>query len=127
MAKSDWDLDLRAGEEGESKIADLLAIDTVEVKTDRRWKETGNVYIETTCYYVKDKQWKDSGIMVSKATHWAFMLEDVALIVPKEYVLKATLEWGRPISCDIEPNPSRGYLITPNEIVEWVKRNSVLN
>jgi hypothetical protein len=50
------------------------------------------------------------------------MLEDTALIVPIEKIKKAALEWGRPISCDIEPNPSEGYLITPNEILEYVKR-----
>ena len=122
MSLSDWDLDLRDGEAGESRLADLLHADTVEVKTDRRWKETGNIYIETSCYYVSTKEWKDSGIMVSKATHWAYMLEDTALIVPIEKIKKAALEWGRPISCDIEPNPSEGYLITPNEILEYVKR-----
>jgi len=123
MALSDWDIDLRDGEAGESKLADLLAIDTVEVKTDRRWKETGNIYIETSCYYVASQQWKESGIMVSKATHWAYMLEDVAFIMPTEVIKKAALEWGRPINCNIEPNPSKGYLITPNEILEWHRRN----
>ena len=51
MKDSNWDLDLRAGLSGESKVADLLSLDTVEVKTDRRWWETGNVYIETECWY----------------------------------------------------------------------------
>lgn len=123
MTLSDWDLDLRAGEAGESLLADLLSIDTVEVKTDRRWKDTGNLYIETTCYYVATQQWKDSGIMVSKATHWAFILENSVLIIEKDKLQKAVLEWGKPIHCDIEPNPSRGYLITPNELLEYVRRS----
>ncbi len=46
MKNSNWDLDLRDGELGESKLADLLRMDTVEVKTDRRWIETGNLFIK---------------------------------------------------------------------------------
>ena len=123
MRNSDWDLDLRAGEEGESKIADLLSLDTVEVKTDKRWKETGNLYIETDCYY-RMGQWKPSGISVSKATHWAFMLEDMALIVPIWKLKEAVYNIGRPIDCDIPPNPSKGYLITPSQIVDYIKASS---
>ena len=37
---------------------------TVEVKTDRRARETGNVFIETSC------SGKPSGITASPATHW---------------------------------------------------------
>ena len=121
MKNSDWDLDLRAGERGESEIADLLSLDTVEVKTDRRWQETGNLYIETECYYINDNGWKPSGIRVSKATHWAFVLEDVALIVPLWKLMEAVYSIGRPITCDIPPNPSRGYLITPSQIMDYIK------
>ena len=121
MKNSDWDLDLRAGEEGESKIADLLSLDTVEVKTDKRWKDTGNLYIETECYYVSDSGRKPSGISVSKATHWAFILEDMALIVPLSKLKEAIYDIGRPTMCLIEPNPSKGYLITPTQIIDYIK------
>lgn len=123
MKNSDWDLDLRAGEEGESKIADLLSLDTVEVKTDRRWQETGNLYIETDCYY-KMGQWKPSGISVSKATHWAFILEGMALIVPIWKLKEAVYSIGKPTHCNIQPNPSKGYLITPSQIVDYIKASS---
>ena len=121
MKNSDWDLDLRAGEEGESKIADLLSIDTIEVKTDKRWQETGNLYIETECYYVNDNAWKPSGIRVSEATHWAFVLQDIALIMPLWQLKDAVYTVGKPITCDIQPNPTRGYLITPSQIIECIK------
>ena len=75
-SKSDWDLDLRYGQDGEESVRRLLTIDTVEVKRDRRWKETGNLYIETSCYYVNDGAFKPSGVSVSKATHFAFVIED---------------------------------------------------
>jgi hypothetical protein len=121
MKDSNWDLDLRAGLTGESRVADLLSLDTVEVKTDRRWRDTSNIYIETECYYVTDNAWKPSGIRVSKATHWAFVLEDTVLIVPLYRLVEAVYELGRSITCDIKPNPSRGYLITPAVLLEHVR------
>lgn len=122
MKNSSWDLDYRDGVAGESKVADLLHIDTVEVKTDRRWIETGNIYIETECYYVNDDAWKPSGINVSKATHWGFVLEDSVVIVPT-YRLKESLpDIGKPITCNIQPNPSKGYLITPGGLLECIRR-----
>lgn len=122
MKNSDWDLDMRAGELGESLIADLLSIDTIEVKTDRRWKETGNLYVETDCYYQATKEWKQSGMWVSKATHWSFVLEGAVVIVPLEELKIAVLEYGKPIMCNIQPNPSRGYLIKPGQILECIRR-----
>ena len=125
MKNSNWDLDLRAGETGESRVADLLSLDTVEVKTDRRWYETGNIYIETECFYQASQTWEPSGIRVSKATHWAFVLEDSVLIVPLYRLKEAVWEIGRPTTCDIPPNPSRGYLITPAQILGHIKQARV--
>ena len=122
MRNSNWDLDLRAGELGESHVADLLSIDTVEVKTDRRWQETGNIYIETECFYQESQEWKPSGIRVSEATHWAFLLEDSLFIVPLHRLKEAVWEVGRPTTCNIPPNPSRGYLVTPAQILEHIKQ-----
>jgi hypothetical protein len=121
MKDSNWDLDLRAGLTGESKVADLLSLDTVEVKTDRRWHETGNLYIETECYYQASQSWEPSGIRVSKATHWAFVLEDSVLIVPTHRLKEVVWESTRTITCNIPPNPSRGYLVTPAVLLEHIK------
>ena len=57
MNNSDWDIDLRDGQAGESKLADLLRMETIEVKTDRRWKDTGNLFIEESCFYQGSGQW----------------------------------------------------------------------
>ena len=121
MKDSNWDLDLRAGLLGESVVADILKADTVEVKTDRRWYETGNLYIETECYYKSSNSWEPSGIAVSKATHWAFVLEDSVLIVPTFRLREAIHEHPRPITCNIPPNPSRGHLVTPALLIELVR------
>lgn len=122
MKDSNWDLDLRAGLTGESRVADLLSLDTVEVKTDRRWVETGNVYIETSCYYVKSNSWELSGLSVSKATHWAFVLEDSVVIVPTYRLKEAINRIGKTITCNIPPNPSRGYLINVSSLIELVRQ-----
>lgn len=121
MKDSNWDIDLRDGMVGESKIADLLHLDTVEVKTDRRWKDTSNLYIETECWYVGNESWMPSGVRVSQATHWAFVLEDSVLIVPIHRLKEAVWEIGKPVTCNIPPNPSRGYLITPGALLEHVR------
>ena len=121
MKDSNWDLDYRDGILGEKKIADLLSMDTIEVKTDRRWKYTGNLYIETECYYQKTDTWEKSGISVSKATHWAFVLEDSVLIVPTYRLREAIHDNPRPITCNIPPNPSRGTLITAGTLIEHIR------
>lgn len=121
MKNSNWDLDLRAGEAGEQKIADLLSADTIEVKTDRRWWETGNLFIETECFYNSTQTWQQSGLLTSKATHWAFVLEGSVLITDLSTLKMAVQEYGRAIACNIPPNPSRGFLIKPEDILQQEK------
>ncbi len=123
MKNSNWDLDYRAGLTGESKVADLLHLDTVEVKTDRRWKDTGNIYIETECYYKVDDAWKPSGIRVSKATHWAFVLEGIVLIIELYKLQDIVYKLGKAITCNIPPNPSRGYIIKPSQLIESIRQD----
>jgi hypothetical protein len=118
MKNSDFDIDLKFGKEGEDTVANLLSIETVEVKRDKRWKETGNLYIETECWYNNSQSWEPSGLSVSKATHYSFVLENMVVILPTPD-LKAIVEKnGRPIECKIEPNPSKGYLIKLSHMVE---------
>ena len=126
MKNSNWDLDLRAGEVGEMKLADLLSMDTIEVKTDRRWHETGNLYIETECFQQSTRTWEDSGISVSKATHWAFVLEDGVIILPTFRLKDAIVSYGKTITCEIPPNFSRGFLVTPIELLESIRQAKVL-
>lgn len=121
MKQSDWDLDLRDGEAGESKLADLLRMDTIEVKTDRRWKDTGNLFIEESCFYQGSGMWEPSGLSVSKATHWAFIIEGNVIIVPKEHLMNVVMDYGRPIENKQPPNQSKGHLITPEQLINYVR------
>jgi len=74
--KSDFDLDLSTGEQGESLVRDMLQISTIEVKTDFLASTTGNIAVE---YESRGKQ---SGISVTKASHWVFVIPNkIAIFV----------------------------------------------
>jgi len=121
MKQSDWDLDLRDGEAGENTVANLLSIKTVEVKTDRRWIETGNLYVEESCFYQGSGAWEPSGLSISKATHWAFVIEGNVIIVPKEHLMNVVMDYGRPIENKQPPNQSKGHLITPEQLINYTR------
>jgi hypothetical protein len=118
---SDFDLDYSNGLKGENIVDDVVKAlctgSTIEVKTDLRWKETGNIYIETECFYQTSQSWEPSGLSVTKATHWAFVLEDLILIIPTDDLRLVVEVEGSPISTSIEPNPSKGFLIRIDHIV----------
>ena len=123
MSRSDFDLDLRYGQAGEVYVNSLLTapVETVECKRDKRWIETGNLYVEMQCWSEFNQHWYDSGLTISRASHWSFILENMVLTVPLQTLIKAVNEYGAPIECDIEPNPSRGYLVTINALIMAMK------
>lgn len=117
--KSDWDLDLRFGQEGEVAANALLTapIETVEVKRDRRWKDTGNIYIETECWNDDDpKRWYPSGLSVTKASHWTFVLEDMLLTIPTYKLKLAVNTYGLPKEMNRPEFSTRGYLVTVDNL-----------
>jgi len=122
---SDFDLDLSVGHEGESLVNELLTGGkTVEVKTDLKWKKTGNLYIETLCWSHNKNTWYASGLDATKADYWAFVLEGVTLLVPTDVLRNALKLFGHPITCNIEPNPSKGFLIKPEQILKVLRELS---
>lgn len=115
---SSFDLDFRYGYAGEQLVEELLTNGkTVEVKRDRRWHETGNLYIEVKCWYNSTQSWQASGIAVTEADYWAFVLEQSVLMIPTINVIEAINKYGRQITCEIPPNKSRGFLITVNDLL----------
>lgn len=118
---SDFDLDLAIGQEGEQLVRELLTGGlTVEVKRDLRWKDTGNIYIETRCWSDRKKVWYPSGLSSTKAAYWAFVLEKTTVLVPTETLKVVVLRSGIETECKIPPNISKGYLITPQNIFETI-------
>ena len=115
---SSFDLGFRYGYAGEQLVEELLTNGkTVEVKRDRRWHETGNLYIEVECWYNSTQSWQASGIAVTEADYWAFVLEESVLMIPTINVIQAINQYGREINCEIPPNKSRGFLITVNDLL----------
>jgi hypothetical protein len=118
--RSDFDIDLRYGQKGEVLVNSLLTapIETVEVKRDKRWKNTGNLFIEVWCWSDNKSEWYPSGLQTSKATHWAFVLEEMTVIVPTDQLKKTVEKYGHPIECSIPPNYSKGYLIKVTDLLQ---------
>lgn len=122
VKRGDWDIDLRFGLQGEETVSALLQDPTIEVKTDRRWIETGNVYIETWCWSHNNHNWYPGGILGTKAKYWAFNLEGTILILETEKVKRACELYGRPSKCAIPPNYSHGFLVRATELLN-IARN----
>lgn len=119
---SDFDLDLAIGQEGEQLVRELLTGGlTIEVKRDLRWKDTGNIYIETQGWSKSKSEWYPSGLSVTKAAYWALVLEDGALLIPTQTLKQAVMRYGKEVECKIEPNFSRGYLMKPQNIIDTLK------
>jgi hypothetical protein len=93
-------------------------IETVEVKRDRRWKETGNLYIETECWSDVLACWYASGISTTKASHWSFILEDSVLTVPTERVSKAVAFYGVRREMNRPEYSTKGFTITVADLLK---------
>ena len=115
---SDWDIDLRYGQEGEVYVNSLLTapIETIEVKRDKRWIETGNLYIETECWSDVMQSWYHSGISTSKASHWSFVLEDSVVIVPIKRLKFVVQKYGRKKEMNRPDYSTKGFLITVEDL-----------
>jgi hypothetical protein len=122
-SKSSFDLDFGYGRKGEQLVDELLTGNlTVEVKRDRKWFKTNNLYIETECFFQKAGDWAPSGLGVTEAGYWAFVLQESTLIVPIDVLRYAVKEFGREISCFIPPNQSKGFLITVDDLMTATRK-----
>ena len=95
---SNWDIDLKFGEDFEYSLAKVLTLGKVEVKTERdKWKKTGNVAIELM------NQGTLSGLTVTKAEWWAHILSfnnniESVILIPVDKLkrrVKQLVEDGR--------------------------------
>lgn len=72
-----YDIDAEVGHQGELLTLDLIESlkrgASVEVKTDEKFTETGNVYFEYQCRY-PGRGWQPSGLGVCQAELWVHVL-----------------------------------------------------
>ena len=127
ISNSDFDLDFRNGKQGEDLVANVLGIETVEVKRDLMWFKTGNLYVETMCWSKTKSAWVPSGLRTTKSQWWFWVLGDTVIAVKTEQLKQLineqwenqTIKEGN--NCR-PPNPSIGYLIKIKDLLEFQKR-----
>jgi len=111
---SDFKYDLDLGQLGEKLVYDILTNKKVEVKTDYKATETGNVFIE---YYSRGKA---SGITTSKADFYCFVTSNVNITFIEIKELKKKCRKYLNTKRDVkggDNNTSQGILLPLNEII----------
>ena len=101
MKEPHFDIDFARGLIGENLVNTFLGDlkdKTIEVKTDYRVNETGNVYIETWQYHKEDASDRtQSGINNTKADYYCFASPDASgFIMIKTEALKEVIRDTRP-------------------------------
>jgi len=110
---SDFKYDLKLGKVKEDELYDAFSYKTIEVKTDFKTKETGNVFVEY------ESRGKPSGISTSLADYYCFAIEDSFHIIKPE-VLKQKCRKYLGTKRDVvggDSDTSKGILLPVNELV----------
>lgn len=112
--RSDFDLDLSTGQEGEVMVHDMLQLSTIEVKTDFLADKTGNIAVEY-------ESWgKPSGIATTSARHWAFVIPNkIAMFVETtrlKEIARRFYQEGR-VTLGGDLNKSKMVLIPITELI----------
>lgn len=119
----DFDIDYRRGLVGEDLVGSFLesvAGSTIEVKTDYRAWDTGNLYIET--FQEIRGEWVPSGLNISKADFYSFAgpTGEGFLTIPKDSLIEVVKATGRPVHMQRSSSTSRdtkGFLIRVTDVV----------
>lgn len=119
----DFDIDYRRGLVGEELVGSFLesvAGSTIEVKTDYRAWDTGNLYIET--FQEIRGEWVPSGLNISKADFYSFAgpTGEGFLTIPKDSLIDLVKAAGRPVHMQRSSATSRdtkGFLIRVADVV----------
>lgn len=90
VANNKFDLDLKFGEEGEQWLKLLADERTLEVKRDRMWAKTGNIFVEFEC------SGKPSGLFVTQADYFSYILSkdgiNVCVFIWKTDIIKPIMQ-----------------------------------
>ena len=111
---SDFRFDLEVGKvKGETKFHNMLSDSKIEVKFDRKTRETGNVYIEY------NSRGKDSGIITTEADYWVYFIHDEECFVISTKRLKEKLGKLKPRKIPGgDNNTSMGFLVKLTELLK---------
>jgi hypothetical protein len=119
----DFDIDYRRGLVGEDLVGSFLesvAGSTIEVKTDYRAWDTGNLYIET--FQEIRGEWVPSGLNISKADFYSFAgpTGEGFLTIPKDALIDIVKATGRAVHMQRSSATSRdtkGFLVRVTDVV----------
>lgn len=127
MTNPHFDIDFTRGKVGEDLVNTVLGKlqgKKIEVKTDYRIPETGNVYIETWQYHESDmSDIRQSGINTTQAEYWCIasptgkgflMIETETL---KEVMKDTNPREVRQSSINPHTNASKGRLVRMSDIL----------
>lgn len=111
-----FDLDLRFGTARENALRQVLGEVRVEVKSDRRARETGNVFVEL--FQAGGKQ--PSGLNVTEAEVWAFEVHDDRwVIIPTTHLRDlAARAWSENRWMRAGDNDNSGVLVPVRWLVQ---------
>lgn len=122
-----FDIDFARGKVGEDLVGTFLADlqgKKIEVKTDYRACETGNVYVETWQYHKDDaSDKKRSGINITQSDYYCFASpEGLGFIMIKTDALKDVIRETRPrevrqSKINAHTNASIGRLVKVRDIL----------
>lgn len=123
----DFDIDYRRGKVGENLVDTFLAElegSTIEVKTDYRAFETGNLYIEVQ-QQLPDGQWVYSGLAISKAKFYCFAgPTGVGFVtIGKNELVSVVKALGRPVTLNRsgpKTRATKGFLIKVTDVTDRV-------
>lgn len=115
---NDFKYDLKVGQQFENELEDVLNNKKLEVKTDFRALETGNIFVEY------QSRGKPSGLQTSQSDYYVFILSKDYFIFISTDVLKGVLrevynERGYVMGGD--SNTSRGVLVPVKRLIELVR------
>ncbi len=119
----DFDVDLMHGEAAESWVHDLVVDGAKrgEVKSDRMFSRTGNMYVEYECRG-RDGIWRPSGLATTKSELWFHILGDsgVALVISSQRLKDACRQMfrqGRTAEEKDGSNPTKGVLVNAVDFI----------
>jgi hypothetical protein len=126
-----FDIDFARGKVGEDLAETFLADlqgKKIEVKTDYRVSETGNVYVETWQYHKEDaSDKKQSGINITHSDYYCFASPDATgFIMIKTEALKEVIKETNPREArqsriNARTNASIGRLVRITDIMKKLK------
>lgn len=131
MKEPHFDIDFARGKVGEDLVGTFLADlqgKKIEVKTDYRAEETGNVYVETWQYHAIDaSDKKQSGINITHSDYYCFASPDGAGFIMiktdalKDIIRETNAREVRQSKINAYTNASIGRLVKVIDIIKKLR------